>query len=318
MPVLRRIYQPILAGLISGAICLFLTSLFHIGAADFAWRLRAARELLAGRDPYAYTPGPYAIPYPLPADFIGIPFAWLPDGIAGALFMTLSVALLAWGFMRVGESWRMGMLFSWPFLYSLLFVQWSPLFCALWFFPQISALVLVKPNIAIPLIVTTRISKLGAAIAAAVLLISLLVYPTWPMVWLKSLSGYQGIKPPIAVLPFGPIVLLALIRWRSRQSWLLLTMALMPQRVFYDQLPLLLVAENKKQLFGLVACSWCGFFALWISDDMASMPGGWQLWVILCNYLPALAVVLAGSPVISALRYRLPWRSPLACSQQEQ
>jgi hypothetical protein len=318
MGTLRKLYRPLAAGLLSGAVSLFLTNLFHLGAADFAWRLGAARELLAGRDPYAYTPGPYAIPYPLPADFFGLPFAALPDGIAGALFMAFSVALLVWGFQRAGEPWRMGMLFSWPFLYSLIFVQWAPLFCALWFFPVLSALILVKPNIALPLVLSGKISKPGAAIAAATLAISLLVYPTWPLVWLKSLGAYQGIKPPIAVLPFGPLILAALLRWRSRQSWLLLTMAIMPQRMFYDQLPLLLVAESPKQLFLLIACSWCGFLALWLSDGMAAIPGGWQLWIILCNYLPAVAVVLADSPIISALRYRLPWRPPLACSQPEQ
>jgi hypothetical protein len=314
---MRCICQSALAGLISGAVCFFLISVFHIGAGDFGWRLRAARELLAGRDPYAYTPGPNAIPYPLPADFIGLPFAWLSDSLAASGFMAISVAILVWGFVQVGESWRMGMLFSWPFLYSLLFVQWAPLFCALWFLPAISALLLVKPNIAIPIFLTTKFSKPGAVAAAIILLISLTIYPTWPVVWLRSLSGYQGIKPPIAVLPLGPLVLLALVRWRTRQAWLLLLMAFMPQRMFYDQLPLLLVAENRRQLFSLVACSWCGFLALWTSDNMASMPGGWQLWVILCHYLPALGVVLMGSPAISALQCHLPWRSPLVCNQPE-
>src|SRR5690349_19474162 len=127
MTSMRRIWQPALAGLISGAVCFFLISVFHIGAGDFGWRLRAGRALLAGRDPYAYTPGPNAIPYPLPADFIGLPFVWLPDSLAAAVFMTISVALLVWGFVEAGQSWRLGMLFSWPFLYSLLFVQWAPL-----------------------------------------------------------------------------------------------------------------------------------------------------------------------------------------------
>ena len=48
------------------------------------------------------------------------------------------------------------------------------------------------------------------------------------------------------LLAMLPAMLLALLRWRSREAWLLLLCALMPQRVVYDQLTLLLVARTPR------------------------------------------------------------------------
>jgi hypothetical protein len=61
---------------------------------------------------------------------------------------------------------------------------------------------------------------------------------------------------PILVLPFGPLIVLALLRWQNREAWLLILMAVMPQRMVYDQIPLLLTARTPRQLLLLVECSW--------------------------------------------------------------
>ena len=129
-------------------------------------------------------------------------------------------------------------------------------------------------------------------IAAAVLALSLAIRPSWPWEWLSQIREYQGLKPPILTLPFGPLILASLLYWRDRRAWLILTMAIVPQRVFYDQLPLLLVAQNKRQMFPLVFSSWISFLVLWLSRNMAEMPGGWQLWVVVGHYLPAVGVLL--------------------------
>src|ERR1044071_3612473 len=87
-------------GVLAGGLC-FVVLRAHQGvspevtAGDFQWSLRDARDLLVGRDPYRYTPGPYAIPYPLPAALLVLPLAWMPDLWAGSVFIGLSVTLLA-------------------------------------------------------------------------------------------------------------------------------------------------------------------------------------------------------------------------------
>ena len=293
------VLKAIAAGLLAGAACFALTTTFHIGAADFGWSLRSARDLLAGHDPYAYPPGPNAIPYPLPAAFVALPLARMADSVAGAIFIGISVALLAWGMLRSGETWRMGMFFSWPFIYSVIFVQWSPLMCAMWFLPGIAPMLLAKPNIGLPMLMASGIRfpsisqwRWPALAGSLLLLASLAVYPSWPMVWLRQVSNYQGTLPPLLSLPLGPLILLSLIRWRDYRAWFIISMALMPQRMVYDQLALMLVARNSKELFPLMVCSWGGFLVLLFSPDMASMPGSWRLWIILAQYLPAVAVLL--------------------------
>ncbi|MBK7454708.1 MAG: hypothetical protein IPJ46_13625 [Anaerolineales bacterium] len=42
---------------------------------DFNWQLRAARDLLAGNDPYGYIPWRLNIPYPLPTAML-LPSHW--------------------------------------------------------------------------------------------------------------------------------------------------------------------------------------------------------------------------------------------------
>src|SRR5580658_1323519 len=251
-------------GLLWGGICFGLLSAFGIGAADFTHALGMARDLLARRNPYTHTPGPYWIPYPLPAGLVALPVAWLPDSLAAGAFIGVSTGLLCWGILRSGERWRLGMLFSWPFVYAVIFAQWSPLLCAIWFFPLLSPLLLAKPNIALPLVVPTRFRWLTVAIGAAVLALSLALRPGWILEWLSQTSQYQGLKPPILSLPFGPLILASLWCWRDRRAWLILSMAIMPQRVFYDQLPLLLVARDQRQMFPLVCSSWLSFLVLWL------------------------------------------------------
>jgi hypothetical protein len=69
-------------GLISGVLCAAVQ--FNAGstAGDFTWAWRAANDLLAGRDVYQQAFGDDKVPYPLPAAFAALPFAFLPPQIA--------------------------------------------------------------------------------------------------------------------------------------------------------------------------------------------------------------------------------------------
>lgn len=285
-------------GLLVGGLC-FAALRAHnsvkpeVKAGDFERALRDGRDILAGQDPYRYPPGPYAIPYPLPAGLLAIPFAPLPDVLAGSLFFGLSTMLLAYGIVRSGEEWRLAMLLSWSFAYAFLWVQWTPLICALWFLPGVAVAALVKPHIALPVLLAGRSPREWKwFIAPAVLLlVSLIVYPAWPWVWIKQTATYQGILPPILSLPLGPLVLMALANWRDRRAWLIVMLAAMPQRMVYDQLPLMLAAENRKHLWLLIGMSWINCAIFFRSDGWGAVPMGWQNFIVATLYLPAVAVV---------------------------
>jgi hypothetical protein len=60
------------------------------GGGDFSWHLRPARNLIAGAEIYSdsIASDPYHyVPYPLPAAFLALPFAWLRNNLAAAPFL---------------------------------------------------------------------------------------------------------------------------------------------------------------------------------------------------------------------------------------
>lgn len=261
------------------------------GAGDFSFATWIARDLWEGRDPYGYTMERDSVPYPLPAGLIAMPFTLFDDELASGVFMGLSGFLLAWCLLRKGKTWPLLVFLSWPFAYAVLFSQWTPLIMCIWYLPVMMPLILVKPHIAFPLIVTGKFSKPGIILTFLLLLISLVVYPKWPISWLQKTGGYAGL-PLLLSLPLGPILLLALLRYRDRRAWLLITLALMPQRVLYDQLPLFLIATNGLEIVFLLFCSWLTLPVLFRSGGWGQVPINWQFWIVLTLYLPALLVLL--------------------------
>lgn len=288
----RNFIIPVVVGGFSGGLCSAILLHGHRGAADFRWALLAARDLFHGLDPYRHPIVPDFAPYPLPAALVALPFSFLPDEIAAGLFWGLSSTLFAWCLLRYEQNWPLLPFLSWPFMYGLIFVQWVPLAICLWFLPPLMPMVLVKPHIALPLILTGGINRLSVLITALLLAISILLYPAWPWVWLRQLHGYQGTLPPLFTLPLGPFLLLALIRWRERRALLFLLMAAMPQRVVYDQLALLLVAKTRKEKLLLTLISWTTLPVLLHYNGWVRLPGGWHYWIIVSLYLPALAIIL--------------------------
>jgi hypothetical protein len=282
-------------GMIAGIVRGTLFRLDSVqGGGDFSWHLRAAKNLIAGAEIYgdSIAPNPYYyVPYPLPAAFLALPFVWLRDNLAAAAFFGASAAIIAWCLIRAGEAWRLSIFLSWQFLFALINAQSTPLLLCLYMVPSALPLVLVKPNIAIPMVLTKFPSKRGLALTLATSLASLVLYPTWPLSWYSQLGGYQGVSP-ILVLPFGPLIALALLRWQNREAWLLILMAVMPQRMVYDQIPLLLTARTPRQLLLLVECSWIWILPWLLFNNSNFFYDVWPRWIVLLYYLPALAIVL--------------------------
>lgn len=287
----KRILLSAFIALVAGFFCQAILSSAAMKA-DFFLSLQMARDLIGGVDPYRFPSGPDTVPYPLPAALVALPFSFLSDPLSSGVFMGLSSGLLAWLVLASRRSWMLGIFLSWPFVYSVFFAQWTPLIACLWFLPALMPLILVKPQIALPMILTGKLDWRGVVLTAILLVLSLVIYPTWPWVWIGKISGYRGIVPPLFALPLGPVLLAALLRWRDRRAWLLVLMALMPQRVVYDQLPLLLVASNWRELAFLVPLSWLTMPALLYFGGWKFLPGGWPTWILATLYLPALLVVL--------------------------
>ena len=280
----------IAAGILRTWLAYQVRPFLHNGAGDFSFATRIARDLWNMRDPYAYPVGPDSVSYPLPAGIIAIPFALFEDELASGLFFGVSCFILAWCMLNSGKTWFLLVFLSWPFAYAVLFSQWTPLIMTLWFLPFMLPLVLVKPHIAIPLVLTGKVSTLGIVLTFALLLASLIAVPNWPFTWLKQINTYKGL-PPITALPLGPFILLALLKFRDRRAWLLVLFAMMPQRVLYDQLPLFLLATTGFQLVFLVFCSWLSLPLLFHWGGWANLPISWQFWIVLTLYIPSLIVL---------------------------
>ena len=296
---LRFCDQAFLACLIAlavGAISLYILFLSDYKGIDFKNILSPTRNWLAGKDiyaPFKQNLDPSAVPYPFTAYLAAVPFTLMPDWVASAVFIGLCSGLLAWQILRNNKKWYLLMFLSWPFAYNLYLTQFAPLAVSLFFSASFLPVLLFKPQLAIPFALTQRPNRVGLILTGLLFLVSIMVYPAWPVDWLTSIhtQNYIGF-PPLFMLPFGPLILLSLLRYRKKQAWLLVLLALMPQRMVYDQLGVMLVAENRNQIIFLVLCSWISFPALFFYHGWANLPYGWQQWVMVESYIPALLVIL--------------------------
>lgn len=278
-------YAPAAIGLASGTMCWAFLHRFHLLGADFNWAHHAARALLAGENPYANTP-PGIIPYPLPAALTALPFAAFPPELAAALFFGLSSALLALGLIRQNPE-RLFIFLAYPYWAALLTAQWTPLLMSAAFFPLAFAFCFAKPHIGTP-IALTHLSRKGLIAAGVLIAASFALRPRWPLEWLPQLHGYQHFFPILA-MP-GPVLALALWRWRDRDARLLLLSCLFPQRWFYDSFILWLIPKTRRNILATVACSWP--VAIWHSYHAPPTMQQVGRWSVLGFYLPMLVLIL--------------------------
>jgi hypothetical protein len=306
----QRIALAVLIGVVSLAMSLGLT----LGrqradanvkeGADFRVPLDAAQAVLTRSNPYAAVraqatpedPGA-AFYYPLPAALVAVPFTPFPRWLAGAVFFGLSSGLLAWLITRRSYD-QLPLFFSTPFIFAAAAAQWSPFLIAVSFVPALSGFLIVKPNLGAALFLS-RPTWQGIAGALVLAAVSFLILPSWLGDWLGTFDGNGTVfhRPPILFSFFGPVLLLAALRWRRPEGRLLLLMACMPQfPFFYDQLLLWLVPQSRREALNL---SWFSFaaFAAWMAFSfdwttrevhMASAAP----YVLALLYIPCLVMVL--------------------------
>ncbi len=303
LSIRQRILLALVIALASTVLCYYNLVQRDQLASDFTWPWRGAMRLLHGENPYddpqlsPLYPYPFDAPlyYPLPALLVALPFTVLPAELAGALFFGISSGLLAYGISRQGLH-HLPLFLSAPFYVAAVVAQWSPLITAAAFLPVLLPVTLAKPNVGLPIILTFP-HRRGLLLTGAVLGLSLLIMPSWPLDWLANVtSSHQQYRIPLAVLP-GPLLLLALIRWREREARLLLLFSVIPQRLwFYDQLSLWLIARSFREGLLLSAASWIGYWTWRLLPDgnlrLGTSPETAGPWVVACIYLPALLMLL--------------------------
>jgi hypothetical protein len=277
-----RIVVSALIGIASGCFCTFLMQRTHLGSGDFVWALHMAQRWLDHQNPYDE---PWQI-YPLTAGFFGLPFVHLPQEIAAGIFYGLSSALLAFGLTREGYH-RLLIFLAYPYWAGLLYVQWSPLIAASAFFPLLLPAAMAKPQVGIPVFVS-RFSKKGLLACLCVAIASLVAMPRWPLLWLSEIGKYQHFFA-ILILP-GPLLLLALLRYRDRDAILLLVTACMPQRYFFDTFILWLIPTSRRAIIVTVFFSWCAGIWRWYHPPHSMTELG--RWIVIFTYLPMLAILL--------------------------
>jgi hypothetical protein len=286
----KRITIAAVVGLASGTFCCFLLTRLHQQAGDFRWALHLAERLVAHQNPYD-TP---LEQYPLPAAFPALPLLHLPQEIAGGIFFGISSALLALGLTREGIG-RLRILLAFPYWAGLLAAQWMAVITASAFFPLLLPFTMMKPQVGLPVFLT-RLSRRGILACLFVAALSFAVYPQWPLLWLKQTHYYEFFIP-LLVFP-GPLLLLALLRYRERDAWLLLLAALMPQRWFFDSFTLWLIPKSKREMLLTAALSWGAGIWRWYHQPANFTEVG-RLAVIFL-YLPMLVVILFRSAAAQA------------------
>lgn len=277
-----RIAVSAVIGLASGTFCWFLMKHFHQDAADFRWALHLADRLLARQNPYD-TPFEQ---YPLTAGLFALPFLRLQPEVAAGLFWGISSFLLAFGLTRNGYA-RLLIFLAYPYWAGILTVQWSPVIAASAFFPLLLPLTMAKPQVGLPVFLT-RLSRTGIAACVGVGVLSLAVLPRWPLLWLRQAGNYQHFFP-LLVLP-GPLLALALLRFRDRDAWLLFLSAIMPQRWFFDSFILWLIPRSRREIAWTVFFSWGAGIWRWYHIPHSFTEVG--RWTVIFLYLPMLVVVL--------------------------
>ena len=138
------------------------------------------------------------------------------------------------------------------------------------------------------------------------LVISLVLLPAWPLEWWRAIQVRNEHLVPPLFRPFGFLLLLSLLRWRTPEGRLLLASAIIPQNVLpHELVPLALIPSNAVEMGIYIAGTWLTlFFAgrAWGIPDF-TVPGlneaSWPA-ILLAVYLPMLYLVLKrpGGPTL--------------------
>jgi len=280
----------IVFALVAGLVAVRAQFIVLSNGGDHRILWHAAHVLLSGGNAYAPQAEKYlTLYYPMPSVLAVMPLAWLPVEIAATAFATLSAGLLGYAITREGFE-RVPILFSIPFLCAAQFAQTSTLVFALGITPLLAGLTVIKPNLGAALF-TWRPSARTIFVGGLVVLASLAADIRWPLRFLAAVRSSPGHHAPVTV-GLGALALCALFRWRRPEARLLVAMALIPHALFfYDELPLFLIAQTRREAMVMALTSWMGLFG-WMATSHGPTLSDMQQWSVAAMYIPAVAIVL--------------------------
>ena len=268
---------------------------------DFVQPWAAARMLAHGQNPYDLI-GPgrpfehqFLLIYPATAALAAMPFAWASTRLADALFIGLGAGFLAWALTRrTLANPQLWVFASFAMMVAAQTVQWSPWLTAAALMPSLGFVFAAKPSIGLAMLAAypSRRAIIGAA---ALTLATVVLWPWWIAAWMATLPSVTHISAPIMRWG-GPLILLALLKWRRADARLLAALACVPQTpVLYEVVPLFLLVRTLREatvLIGLMALVHKIVEATAQGADYntwMAINGQWMVWLI---YLPCTALVL--------------------------
>ena len=217
---------------------------------DFAVYRDAARQLLAGRNPYDFG----TLLYPLPAAVVVVPLSEFDPVLGAALFAGLGVLALVYGLLRSFGWPGLMMLASPAFFLGYYYLQWSPYIVAGALIPWLGAIGAAKPNVAFAAF-AYRPNRAPLIGGAALVALSFALVPGWLGDWIGDVGRQTAPHTASIGWPFGAVGLLGALRWRTPQGRVLLAATLSPLNAqIYDHLAFWLVARNWRESLFLSMC----------------------------------------------------------------
>lgn len=225
-----------------------------------------------------------------------IPLAPLPLRLVDPLFVGLGCGLFTWAVTRRKLfSTALVALVSVAAILTLQSSQWPLLLTGAALVPAFGWLLVAKPTIGLALFVAFPHWKTAVG-CSVMLILSFLVWPGWIREWRSTFASAPHIVA-LVTRSGGPLLVLALLRWKRPDARLLLALACIPHTPGpTETIPLFLIPRTWPQAWGLWAL---GLLAFVGQDLTGPYPtpvaywAGWAAWDLALLYIPCLVMVLS-------------------------
>jgi hypothetical protein len=226
-----------------------------------------------------------------------VPFTVLPVAVARVLFSTVAAAILGWALgPRVRSHWPV--LLSASYIISASRAQWAPVLLAATWIPALGFMIAAKPNVGVAALASLKRKDMivaGTGIAGAVAL-SFLIRPDWVASWLKAISVAPHIQSAVMLLPAGPLLLLAALRWKRPEARLFLALVLIPHTPsLYDLLLLFFACRSIRESMALALLTQALYWGIVLFGSFNTFDAfaeGVGRAAVLTVFLPVLIVIL--------------------------
>jgi hypothetical protein len=301
-PSFLRLTLTVAAGVSGAVLSWVFWSLPQTQSSDLAQIWAGSRAILQHQNPYEVV-GPgrafewsFPLLYPMTAVVMMIPLAAVPMRWVDPLFVGLGFGLFTWAVTsRRLLAPALLALVSFPALMTMQTSQWSLLLTGAALIPSAGWLLAAKPTIGLALF--TAFPRRTPAVAGGLLFVlTVIIWPGWVADWRATFASAPHIVAP--VMRFGgPLVLLALLKWKRADARLLLALACIPHTtVPYETIPLFLIPRTWLEAWGLWALALLAYFAQGMMGPYESQAAYWASgaqWIVLLQYLPCLGMVLS-------------------------